>query len=120
MRNGRYVEQRREKGVSFITILIALVLVGALYWVIMTPSSAKKASSGALLTARKTSQDAACQMNRLALEKMLVTWSATHPGETPTLEALKRDQVVFQPCPEGGQFELRGNKVFCTLHDPAP
>ncbi len=104
-----------QRGFSFISILVSLAIVGLLYF-------GYRDQFGVTQTIRtgnvvkSAGQDMACQMNRQALERAIMTWTISHPGKQPTLKDLENDGITILPCPDGGRFRVEGGKVYCSLH----
>lgn len=120
MANGLLKVQTRlgsQQGFSFFSILAALVIIGILYAGYSNEyfSSAETAVTRGTNT-KLVTEAMACKMNRQAIEQAMMRWSITHPDEQATLERLEKDGIFIKPCPEGGQFRLEGNKVYCSLH----
>jgi 23S rRNA C2498 (ribose-2'-O)-methylase RlmM len=104
-----------ERGVSFTAVLVAL-LIGAALYLGYFGFHDRAAQRSVGITAIDTSRTVACRSNRQTLERALIAWSATHEGESPTLEALAADGVRIPSCPEGGTYSLVGREVRCSLH----
>ncbi len=60
--------------------------------------------------------NSACNGNRRELERSLTTWSVTHPGQRPSLDALRKSGFHVPGCPGGGRLSLEGGGVLCSLH----
>ncbi len=117
--HNRGVNSRRhlQGGFGFLSVLLALLIIGLLYFWIGGPglsSAGPRASE--IKTVKKSGNLLACQMNRRAIEKELTTWSVTHPGEQPTIEKLKAAGVYVPACPDGGTLSIRDGSVTCSVH----
>ncbi|MDA2937251.1 hypothetical protein MYX75_03180 [Acidobacteria bacterium AH-259-A15] len=104
-----------QRGFSILSLVAALLIIGLLYVTYMNLGSGTETAKMAI-TAKTAGRGVACQMNRQAAERAIMTWSISHPGTQPTLEALKRERIPITPCPEGGQFRLEGREVRCSIH----
>lgn len=109
------------RGFTLLSILVVVALVGLGYLVLVGfPTGAggnRHAVSGRqLVQSPGLSLAAACRSNRRAVVKALTTWAVSHPDRPATLEDLRRRGLVVQECPEGGEFELVGDKVVCRRH----
>ncbi len=104
-----------QRGFGFVSILVTLAIIGLLYF-------GYRDQFGVTQTIRTgnvvkgAGQEMACQMNRQALERAIMTWSISHPGKQPTLKDLENDGITILPCPDGGRFRVEGEKVYCSLH----
>ncbi|UCF38070.1 MAG: hypothetical protein JSU96_04235 [Acidobacteriota bacterium] len=101
---------------GLISVLAALLIIGLLIGGYITYQPAPSSSKAAILTARDTAKDAACHMNRLTLEKALLTWSVQHPNEEPSIRALKRSGILVRGCPQNGELSIRNGQVLCSEH----
>lgn len=115
------MHERSQRGFSFLSVLLALLVIGLLYFWIGGPGLSPVSNS---VSEAKTVETAghllACEMNRRAIEKELLTWSVTHPGEQATIEKLKAAGVYVPACPDGGRFTIRGKTVTCSVHRRPP
>ncbi len=104
-----------ELGFGFISVLLTLLIIGALYYGYLGQygMSEEITRGGVVKTAGR---GIACQMNRQAIERAILTWTLSHPGKEPTLKDLERDGISINRCPEGGRFRVEGKKVSCSLH----
>ncbi len=108
-----------ERGFSLLSVLLALAVVGVLYFAVLGPSRAVEEVQPPmqdLRAAQAAGQETACQRNRSEIQRSLLTWTVTHPGQTPTLEALRRSGFHVPPCPSGGLLEISGQKMVCSRH----
>ena len=104
-----------ERGFSFISVVLTLVIIGALYYGYLGQYGMEEAiTQGGV--AKTAGQAIACQMNRQAIERAIMTWTLSHPGKQPTLKDLENDGISINRCPEGGRFRVEGKKVSCSLH----
>ncbi len=104
-----------ERGLGFISVVVTLLIIGALYYGYLGQYGMKEelTRGGVVKTA---GQAIACQMNRQAIERAIMTWTLSHPGKQPTLKDLENDGISINRCPEGGRFRVEGKKVSCSLH----
>ncbi len=104
-----------QRGFSFISILVSLAIVGLLYFGYRDQFGvAETIKTGNVV--KSAGQEMACQMNRRALERAIMTWTLSHPGKQPTLKDLEDDGIPILPCPDGGRFRVEGENVYCSLH----
>jgi competence protein ComGC len=104
-----------ERGLTFISVVVALVIIGALYYGYLGQYGMKEEITRGGV-AQTAGRGIACQMNRQAIERAILTWSMSHPGKQPTLKDLENDGIPINRCPEGGRFKVEGKKVSCSLH----
>ena len=110
----------RHRGFSFISLIAVLMFVGLLYLGYINLESTAESTQHNIEMATRAGQDVSCRMNRQAIQQALLTWSVTHPGQKPTLQALRRSGAHVPDCPERGRIEIKGGKVVCSVHqDPA-
>jgi competence protein ComGC len=118
-RHNRGVMRQRhaQSGFSFLSILAALLIIGLLYlWIGGPGMSSVSNSVSEAKTVKSSGNLLACEMNRRAIAKELMTWSVMHPGERPTLEKLKAAGVYVPACPDGGKLSIEGKAVICLVH----
>jgi hypothetical protein len=105
----------RESGLGFVSILMALVILAALYFgYFHFQAGVVDLKQGK--TAIDLSRDFACRTNRQTIERALTMWRVNHEGENPSLEALATSQTSLPVCPEGGRYSLAGGHVQCSVH----
>lgn len=112
-----------ERGVALVAVLIALLVVAALYFGLpaLRPSSGSHGTDGGTgVAALERAREAACRTSRQMIERSLVMWRARHPGAQPSIGDLAREGIRVSPCPEGGEYVVAGGRVYCTVHDPPP
>ena len=106
-----------QRGVSLVSLVATLLILGLLY----VGFDSLRRSGNPLLESTETalaqSKDVACRLNRIEIERSLLTWTLSHPGRQPTLEGLREAQIHVQPCPEGGELSVQGRQVRCSLHN---
>lgn len=107
---------RDSSGFGFISILVALAIIGLLYVGFVGISSGGTPPAHRVELAKGASLSTACANNRRAAEIAISTWSASHPNGQPTLEKLKQSGVRISSCPEKGTLTLKDRKVVCSLH----
>ncbi len=104
-----------ERGLGFISVVVTLLIIGALYYGYLGQyGMSEELTRGGV--AQTAGRGIACQMNRQAIERAILTWTMSHPGKQPTLKDLERDGISINRCPEGGRFKVEGKKVACSLH----
>ncbi len=109
-----------ERGVSLVSILAVLLILGMIYLGYDTlrrggPIWAENTAAGLHASAAT-----ACRLNRMETERTILTWTISHPGQTVTLEELRKAGLHVPDCPDGGRLELEGRRVLCSLHDKKP
>lgn len=104
-----------ERGLGFISVVVALLIIGALYYGYLGQYGMKEEITRGGV-AQTAGRGIACQMNRQAIERAILTWTMSHPGKQPTLKDLERDGIPINRCPEGGSYKVEGKKVSCSLH----
>jgi competence protein ComGC len=110
-----------EGGFTILSVLLALLVIGLLYvWLTGGGMPATMNSVPQARVVQKASVDLSCRMNLQALDKEILTWSATHPGKKPTIEELKKSGVVLLGCPEGGRWTIRDGHARCSIHSTTP
>ncbi len=115
---------RCRRGFSFLSVLVALTLVGLAYLILIGLSGDAGGNPSGLSSRQLTgspglSKAAACRTNRLAAAKALTTWAVSHPDRPATLDELRSRRLLVQECPDGGRFELAGGQVVCRRHGEA-
>jgi len=111
----RQRRSRSQRGASFIAVLVAMLVVAALYLGYLKLNTVKTERAVGI-AAIDASRVVACRTNRQTIERALVMWSASHADEAPSLAALKADGIGVPSCPEGGRYELDGRQVRCSRH----
>ncbi len=104
-----------ERGLGFISVVVTLLIIGALYYGYLGQYGMKEELTRGGV-AQTAGRGIACQMNRQAIERAIMTWTLSHPGQQPTLKDLENDGIPINRCPEGGRFRVEVKKVFCSLH----
>lgn len=105
-----------QKGFSLVSVLAVVVIGGLLYagyLSLMSGKSTVPESSGSLMSVPKST---ACEMNRNALKNALLSWSVRNPGKQPSIRGLEASGVTIPQCPDGGRFQLKDDKVVCSMH----
>ncbi len=104
-----------ERGLGFISVVVTLLIIGALYYGYLGQyGMSEEITRGGV--AKTAGRAIACQMNRQAIERAILTWTMSNPGKQTTLKDLEDSGIVILPCPEGGRFKVEGKKVSCSLH----
>lgn len=109
------IKVESQRGFGFVSILVTLAIVGLLYFGYQDQFGVTQTIRTGNVV-KSAGQEMACQMNRQALERAIMTWSISHPGKQPTLKDLENDGITILPCPDGGRFRVEGEKVYCSLH----
>lgn len=108
----------QQRGVSLVSLVAALLILGLLYVGFDSLSRSGNPLLESTETAMAQGKDVACRLNRLEIERSIMTWTLSHPGREPTLQLLRDEQIHVPPCPEGGKLSLVGRQVRCSLHGP--
>ena len=104
-----------EKGFSFVAVLLALLVVAALYFGYFHLQSVTGERAKGIVAIDAT-RAVACRSNRQTLEREIELWAVNHPDETPTLAGLQAEGLRIPSCPEGGRYEIVGREVHCSVH----
>ncbi|MFN8625627.1 MAG: hypothetical protein U0587_06540 [Candidatus Binatia bacterium] len=113
--NATTVRSSRQRGFSFVSVLLALLIAAALYFgYFRVRDTSSEHRPG--LVAINASRAVACRTNRQNIERDIALWSVNHAGETPSLAALEADGVRIPSCPEGGHYDITGTAVHCSVH----
>jgi hypothetical protein len=104
-----------DGGFSFVAVLLALLIAAALYFgYFHFQSITGERVKG--IAAIDASRAVACRINRQNIERDIQLWAVNHPGESPTLAALQAEGLRIPSCPEGGRYEIVGQRVTCSVH----
>jgi hypothetical protein len=101
-----------QQGIGAIAVIVALLIVAALYFGYFTMQRAMESPRRAT-TALDDSKAFACRTNRQTVEREIQMWLVNHPGEAPTLAAVGSTAR----CPQGGDYRLDGVHVLCSRHE---
>ncbi len=115
---GPFIELNLQKGVSLVSLVAALVILGLLYVGYDSLHRSGEAAASTIATGVSASHATACRMNCAELERTVLTWSISHPGLEPTWKRLRDDHLFVPDCPDGGRLSLQGKHVTCSLHSP--
>lgn len=116
---GPFIELNLQKGVSLVSLVAALVILGLLYVGYDSLHRSGEAAAQSVQAGMETGHATACRLNCAELERTALTWSISHPGVEPTLARLSQDNLHVPVCPDGGQLKLEGKRVTCSLHPAA-
>ena len=105
---------RNQRGLSFASVLMALLIGAALYfgYFRMASTNEKKVSIQSL----DTTKNVACRTQRQQIERDVQGYIAQHDGPPASLGELERGGIDIPSCPEGGRYALSGLTVTCTKH----
>ncbi len=106
---------RSERGMSLVSILAALLVMGVLYagYFNLSDGGSTISKGGDV---KDASQAMSCGMNRRSTEQAMMRWSITHPDEQLTIERMEREGILVKQCPDGGRYSINGKKVLCSIH----
>jgi len=107
---------RDQRGFGFVSILLTLLILAALYLGYFKMQGAMSGSRAAGISALDASREVACRTQRQQIERDVMMWSVNHPDEAPTIAGLQRDGLHIPACPEGGRYSIDGREVHCSLH----
>lgn len=119
---GRHTDSVRyggHRGFTLVSLLLVFVAVAALYLILLNGGDTPDQPPDPRLDirqARQVGQDTACRGNRRELQRSLLTWSATHPGQSAGLDALREAGFHVPDCPGGGRLSIYGGSVVCSRH----
>lgn len=107
--------RRSMRGFSFLSLLLALVIILILaggYF-----SRNKETQVSQYQTNIDRSKRTACLANRTTLETTIQAWETMHIGEKPTIEKLKAANYSVPTCPSGGTYSIDEHGiVHCSVH----
>jgi competence protein ComGC len=102
-------------GSSFVSVVLVLLIIGGLYLgYVGLPAARNERSVG--VAAIDGSKAVACRVTRQQIERDITMWAINHPGESPTIDDLEADGLRVPSCPDGGEYEIHGRSVYCSLH----
>jgi competence protein ComGC len=103
-------------GFSFVSFLVALVIVAVMYfgYFRMASTSGEKSVGIQSLDAAK---GVACRTQRQQIERDVSLYTANHEQPPGSLADLERAGVLIPSCPEGGRYALAGSHVTCSRHN---
>ena len=104
-----------QDGMSFVSILLALLIAAALYFGYfgMQQSTATRSVGIAAIDASKA---IACRTQRQQIERDITMWAVNHPDEQPSIAKLAADGIRVPSCPEGGRYDIVDAQVHCSKH----
>ncbi|MBI4515466.1 MAG: hypothetical protein HY699_06595 [Deltaproteobacteria bacterium] len=105
----------REGGFSFVSILLAMLLLAVLYFGYFRLSSSS-GEKGAGIQSLQTSKGIACRTQRQQIERDVQAYSMSHDGPPHSLAELEREGIRVPSCPEGGRYALAGIQITCSTH----
>ena len=106
---------RSQRGLSFVSILLALLIAAALYFgYFRFANPTAERSKG--ITAINSTRDVACRTQRQQIERDIVMWRVNHPDDEASVAALRSDGIRIPSCPEGGTYSISGGSVSCSVH----
>jgi competence protein ComGC len=105
-----------QRGFGFVSILLAMLIVAALYFGYFKMQNEMSGGRSVGLSAINASREVACRTQRQQIERDITMWAVNHPDEPPTIAALQHDGLRIPSCPEGGQYSIDGREVHCSVH----
>jgi len=107
---------RNQRGFGFVSILLTLVILAALYFGYFKMQGAMSGSRAAGISALNGSREVACRTQRQQIERDIALWSVNHPDEPATIAGLQHEGLRVPACPEGGRYSIDGREVHCSVH----
>ncbi len=104
-----------QRGMSFVTVLVAMLILAALYFGYFKLPNVGGERAGPVV-ALDNSKAVACRTNRQNIERSIQLWSVDHPGEQPTIRALQSGGIHIPSCPQGGRYTIVDHEVHCSVH----
>jgi hypothetical protein len=106
---------RDRRGLSFVSVLVTLLILAALYFgYLRSPSSDGERSVG--IQSLDASRAVACRTQRQGIERDLQMYAANNDRPPGSLDELRRSGIGVPDCPEGGRYALAGGRVTCSAH----
>ncbi len=103
---------RWQDGPNPLLMLVALVSMMC----VMAYSVRNIEDSGGKVETVARVRASACSMQRAeTMDDILLFW-VDHPTDAATRENLARAGYSVEACPDGGEYEVFGHKVLCSLH----
>jgi competence protein ComGC len=111
-------QKHAQSGLGAIGMLVSVLILGMLIYAYVKNQvgSGQGGSAGAPMTSIDKSRAAACLAQRRTIERDVVAWSVEHDHETASVAALEAAGFPVPPCPEGGEYSISGQHVYCSLH----
>ena len=110
------VATRNARGFGFVSVLLTLLIVAALYFGYFRMASTTGEKSVGIQSL-KASKGVACRTQRQQIERDVQMYTANHDGAPRSLDDLERDGIRIPSCPEGGRYALTGPRVTCSVHE---
>jgi hypothetical protein len=119
-RNHWHPSRTKRGFVSLIGLLIVLVII---FYLVEEGYFKKNPATGKTQadTYIDRGKEAACSVNRRAIEAQIAESSSVGGGQLPSANILRAKLGSTYHCPGKGKYQIdtQGN-VYCTEHDPAP
>jgi competence protein ComGC len=106
---------RESRGFSFVSVLLALLILAVLYFGYFHLQSATNERT-TKIQGLEAAKAVACRTQREQLERDVQMYAADHDGPPHSLDDLARAGIPIPSCPEGGHYALVGTHVTCSVH----
>lgn len=107
-----------QHGLGALSLLLSVLILGLLLFAYARNQvgSGKDGAAAAPMTSLDKGRAVACLSQRRAIERDILAWSVEHDDERASIAALEAAGVRVPACPEGGQYSIRGEHVYCSVH----
>ncbi|HVN83411.1 MAG TPA: hypothetical protein VMW17_01060 [Candidatus Binatia bacterium] len=110
------MNHRRQRGFSFVSIVVAMLVLAALYFGYFHFQSSMTSERKTGIQSIEAAKDVACRTQRQQIERDVQLYVADHDHPPRSLDDLEHAGIHVPPCPEGGDYSLRGAHVVCSKH----
>lgn len=107
---------RRGGGVLGLLIVVAIILFIVVY---ASPLAPDRNGVTQAQTQIDRTQSIACQMNINTAYNQMMSLQTANEGVQITPRILEKKGLLPR-CPEGGEYVMKNNKIYCTRHSPPP
>lgn len=107
---------RNQHGFGFVAILLALLIVAVLYFGYFKMQNSMSQQRTTAVSSLDASRAVACRANKASIESNIQLWAVDHPGEQPTIDALRAAGLNIPTCPSGGAYTITAGQVHCSIH----
>jgi competence protein ComGC len=105
-----------QQGFGFVAILLAMLIVAVLYFGYFKMQNSMSQQRTTAVSSLDASRAVACRANKANIESNIQLWAVDHPGEQPTIDALRASGLNIPTCPSGGTYTIAAGKVHCSIH----